>query len=217
MTPVEMTGSLTLRNGPIARLLLVVGLILGLTPGLPAIAGTRIRPTPRKAPAPRKVTRSKRPAATPPPPPPNRPATTSIKSVPAPSVPPSVADQVVDLTNEARQANGLTTLAVDSRLTEAAQIQAEAMASLGEMEHELPGTPLPTFPDRLEYVDYDHGWAAENIGCLAPDAATVEQLWLASPFHRKNILLPNFTATGVGVAYGNGGTPYYCQVFASPK
>ena len=91
------------------------------------------------------------------------------------------------------------------------------MARVGRMAHDLPGMPLPTLGDRLGHVGFPYGWAGENIGSYAKDAATVESLWLASPPHLHNILLPDFSATGVGVAYDAHGEPYYSQVFASTR
>ena len=127
----------------------------------------------------------------------------------------SLGDQIVVMTNQARLSHGLKPLAVDPRLAEAAQIQAEAMAATGIMAHDLPGMPLPMLQDRLHHVGYPYGWAGENLGMDCPDVPTLESLWLASPEHRRDMLLPYFTATGVGVAFGPDGEPYYAQVFAS--
>jgi hypothetical protein len=101
----------------------------------------------------------------------------------------------------------------DDRLTQAAQIQASAMAALNVMDHTLPGAPLPTLASRLQSVGYGYFWAGENIACNAPDAASVETLWMNSPPHRANILSPVPTSIGVAVAYSSQGEPYYCQVF----
>ena len=124
-----------------------------------------------------------------------------------------MSDYIVTLTNQVRQSFGLAPLAVDDRLTRAAQIQADAMASLNVMDHTLPGAPLPTLAGRLQSVGYGYLWAGENIACNAPDAATVESLWLNSPPHRANILSPLPTSIGAAVAYSSQGEPYYCQVF----
>jgi uncharacterized protein YkwD len=133
----------------------------------------------------------------------------------SPSSQPSTTaeEDLVTLTNQVRQSSGLAPLAVDDRLTQAAQIQASAMAALNVMDHTLPGAPLPTLASRLQSVGYGYFWAGENIACNAPDAASVETLWMNSPPHRANILSPVPTSIGVAVAYSSQGEPYYCQVF----
>jgi uncharacterized protein YkwD len=125
----------------------------------------------------------------------------------------TMAEEILDLTNQARQASGLEALVLDPRLTDAAQIQASAMAALDVLDHTLPSMPQPTLASRLQFVGYDYAWAAENIAFGASDAAAVVSLWMSSPPHATNILSPEATATGIGVAYDSTGAPYYSQVF----
>jgi uncharacterized protein YkwD len=128
----------------------------------------------------------------------------------------TIADQIFTLTNQARQANDLGTVEYSGALAEAAQIQASAMALLDVMSHDLTGMPQPTFASRLQYVGYDADWAAENIGFGATGAGEIFGLWMSSAPHAENILSPEATATGVGVAYDSSGALYFCQVFAAP-
>ena len=121
------------------------------------------------------------------------------------------------MTNQAREANDLGALTVDEGLTQAAQIQASAMAMLDDLNHTLPGMPQPTLTSRLQFVGYDYSWAAENIAFGASDAASVFALWMSSPPHEENILSPLATATGVAVAYDSQGALYFCQVFGAPQ
>ena len=120
---------------------------------------------------------------------------------------------MVALTNQDRQANGLPALTVDARLMEAAQIQADAMAAIDVLDHELPGAAYPGIADRLQYVGFNYQWAAENIADIATDIPTLESLWMNSPLHRANILSPFPTSIGVAVAYDAHGVPYYCVEF----
>jgi len=121
------------------------------------------------------------------------------------------------LTNQAREANDLGALTLDEGLTQAAQIQASAMAMLDVLSHTLPGMPQPTLASRLQFVGYDYSWAAENIAFAASDASSVFALWMSSPPHEENILSPTATATGVAVAYDSQGVLYFSQVFGAPQ
>jgi uncharacterized protein YkwD len=129
---------------------------------------------------------------------------------------PSIEEEILGLTNLARQANDLQPLVLDPELTQAAQIQATGMALLDIMEHDLPGMPQPTLASRLQFVGYSYVWAAENIAYGAPDGPSVVALWMASPPHEQNIMSPLAVATGIAVAYDSRGVPYYCQVFGEP-
>ena len=127
-----------------------------------------------------------------------------------------VEQAIVDLTNQERQSAGLPPLAVNAQLVLAAQIHADNMARLDQLSHELPSTSLPTPEDRLSFVGYSYSSWGENIAYNYPDAAAVVAGWMASPGHRANILSPNYTEIGVGVALNSRGEPYYCLVFGRP-
>jgi uncharacterized protein YkwD len=137
---------------------------------------------------------------------------TAVDVQPAPITPP-IEMQLVALTNQVRQANGLPALAVDDRLTLSAQVQANAMATLGVMAHELPGAAEPTLQSRMQFVGYDYVWVGEILGEGALDAPTMIDLWMNSPPHREDILSPEPVGIGVAVAYDPLGYPYYCEVF----
>jgi len=152
------------------------------------------------------------------------PAPAATVSIPAPAVSPSSAtlgtmsaleQAVVDLTNQARQQNGLPALQVSSQLVSAAQIHTGDMARLNQMAHTLPGVAQPDLRSRAAAVGYNYSWIGENIAFGYPDAPSVVTGWMNSPDHRENILNPNFTEIGVGFAWSAGGLPYATQVFGS--
>jgi uncharacterized protein YkwD len=75
---------------------------------------------------------------------------------------------------------------------------------------------------RLNHVNYDHNaWlsagenVAYNFGYSNP-ALTMAWQWWNSPPHRQNLLDPNFTAFGIGIARGASGRTYGCELFAQP-
>lgn len=65
------------------------------------------------------------------------------------------------------------------------------------------------------------GWTAiaENLfqqrGCRDPVRCAVDG-WLQSAGHRRNMLNPSYTHTGIGISRDTRGTLYYTQVFLVP-
>jgi uncharacterized protein YkwD len=123
---------------------------------------------------------------------------------------------IVDQVNQQRQQAGLAPLQVSAQLVEEAHIQSVDMATLGQMAHTLSGAALPTLESRAQYVGYNYAYLGENIAFNYPDDNSVMTAWMNSPDHRANILDPNYTQIGVGVAYDSQGEPYYTQEFGQP-
>jgi len=126
-----------------------------------------------------------------------------------------VASAIVDLTNAERSKAGVTTFRVNAQLMQAAQLQADQMARLQRMEHEISGAQYPKPADRLAAVGYRWGTYGENIAMGQTTAAAVMDSWMHSSGHRANILNGAFREIGVGVARDSTGRPYYVQVFAT--
>jgi uncharacterized protein YkwD len=122
---------------------------------------------------------------------------------------------IVDLVNQQRAQAGLAPLQVSPQLVEAAQIHSQDMATLGQMEHTLPGAALPTLQSRAQYVGYNYTYLGENIAFNYPDDNSVMTAWMNSPGHRANILDVNYTQIGVGIATDSLGEPYYTQEFGA--
>ncbi|MBV8714496.1 MAG: CAP domain-containing protein [Chloroflexi bacterium] len=127
----------------------------------------------------------------------------------------SFALRVLELTNAERQSAGLTPLTLNSQLTDSAQTYSQVLASSGCFDHTCG--PVPNFADRDGQAGYT-GWSnlGENIagGYSTPEAVVAG--WMASPGHRENILSPEFTEIGIGIASGSGqfGT-YWTQEFGT--
>ena len=128
-----------------------------------------------------------------------------------------VAADVASLTNQNRTENGLPALAVNPLLTQAAQLKADDMAKNSYYAHTSPDGKSPLY--WLNLVGYKYLNAGEN---LVIDRTTSEQAvdaWMGSPDHRENILRPQFTEIGVGVAPGTyQGIPtiYVVEEFGTP-
>jgi uncharacterized protein YkwD len=103
-------------------------------------------------------------------------------------------NEVVRLVNVERQRRGLRPLSVNPKMMADARQWSEVQASRGRMYH-----------SRMGY--------AENVAYGQTTPQEVVRTWMNSPGHRRNILAANRSQIGVGLAYGNGGRPYWSQVF----
>jgi uncharacterized protein YkwD len=124
----------------------------------------------------------------------------------------AIAKEIIRLTNQERQNAGLKPLVEDARMTRVAQDYAALMASQEQVGHNVGGTStVQRFKDAGIPSDR---WIGENVNNYSQTAEDSVQYWMNSEGHRGNILNPNFTQIGVGVAYSSTGVPYYIQMFA---
>jgi uncharacterized protein YkwD len=160
---------------------------------------------------------------TPAPPPSAEPAAPAVSTsttpvaVPAQATMSALERAVVDLTNQAREQNGLPPLEANPVLVAMAQLQSNNMAQLNEMAHVLPGVAEPTLQSRAEAAGYNYAWLGENIAFNYSDATSVVTAWMNSPEHRANILNPNYTDIGVGFAWNSLGQAYATEDFGSTQ
>ncbi|SFB16331.1 uncharacterized protein, YkwD family [Lentibacillus halodurans] len=116
--------------------------------------------------------------------------------------------QVVELTNEERTAQGLEPLEVDTELSKVAREKSRDMAENNYFSHDSPNYGSPF--DMMKQYGISYQTAGENI---AKGQQTPEQVvngWMESEGHRENIMNPNFTHIGVGyVEQGNHWTQQF--------
>ena len=123
---------------------------------------------------------------------------------------------IIDRTNALRRENGVSALAVNDKLMQAAQVRADEMAASSVYSH--------TRPDGRKYITVtDCPYIGENIHLIGewqirdsslPSFAV--EAWKNSAAHLKNMLNTRYHAIGVGVSQGTVmGEPYwYCvQLF----
>lgn len=125
---------------------------------------------------------------------------------------------VVKLTNEARQAVGLSDVSVNQLLTGAAQAKADDMLARQYFSHEGPEGESPWY--WLKNSGYRYKSAGENLAIHYTDSEALGQSWLASPSHRANILDSKFKEIGIGVARGKiegYESIVVVQLFAAPS
>lgn len=137
--------------------------------------------------------------------------------------PAAVARLIVGGTNEFREAEGRAGVAVKDKLEETAKAFAAYMARTGRYGHTADGKKPA---DRAADRGYEYCLVAENIAyAFHPDGFTSENLaarlvkgWKESPGHRKNMLDPDLTETGVAVARSDKTGHYFAvQLFGRPK
>lgn len=100
--------------------------------------------------------------------------------------------------NALRQAQGLSPLTLDDRLTSVAQAYSDQMSRDNFFAHVAPdGSDLRL---RLTRSGYRYERAGENLGLAAGPLAAHFALE-HSPGHRKNLLDDDFTRVGIGIAF----------------
>ena len=125
---------------------------------------------------------------------------------------------VIALTNDERGQNGLGTLRASALLNEAAQLKANDMAAKSYYAHTSPDGTIP--PKWLDRVGYRYQIMGENLVIDRESSEQVVSAWMGSPAHRENILNPQFTEIGIGIAYGSykgQATTYVVQMLAKPQ
>ena len=124
--------------------------------------------------------------------------------------------KVFELTNAERKKKEVHPLVLSVALSKLARAHSENMARQGKMEHKLDDkSPF----DRMRDAKYLYLAGGENIG-MGEDGITIEMImeaWMESKDHQKNILAPEYTEIGVGLAKDKKGDTYYTQVFAKPR
>lgn len=128
------------------------------------------------------------------------------------------AKELINLTNEERKKNGLSPLAENSKLNEAAALKAKNMFEENYWAHYSPSGKDPW--GFFSAAGYKFTYAGENLAKNFSTSGEVIQAWMASTMgHKENILNTQYTEIGMAVAYGqiNGqDTVLVVQEFGKP-
>ncbi|MDN5788701.1 CAP domain-containing protein [Pseudorhodobacter sp.] len=116
--------------------------------------------------------------------------------------------------NAYRKGAGLRALSSKKQLADIAQQHACDMAGMGKHSH--VGSDGSDLGGRLRSGGYRFGAAVENVGKFSPstDAA---QWWYKSAGHRANILSPQISDIGLGVALGTDNKRYWVMLGGQAK
>ena len=125
----------------------------------------------------------------------------------------NVQDSVVASVNEQRANAGLSPVAIDGRLTSAAQNHANDIAQRQLLTH--IGSDGSDAGQRIHV--YGYGWRtwAENAAAGQQTAAEVMNSWMNSAGHRANILNGAMVDIGLAAAVGSNGVTYWVMVLAA--
>jgi uncharacterized protein YkwD len=109
-------------------------------------------------------------------------------------------------TNHARMHHERRVYQVSSDLTDVAQHWARWMARHHSMQHN------PNLETEV------HHWQdlGENVGCGGSEPP-IHRAFMSDPYHRDNILSPDYTQVGIGTARDTDGRLYVDEVFRRPS
>jgi len=119
----------------------------------------------------------------------------------------------LQLLNADRAKNGLPALKSNSKLTSLAEKYAQDMIKRGFFAHNNPEGQTPF--DRMNAAGISYKYAGENLA-INSSVSAAEVAFMNSSGHRANILSPNYTEVGIGVAYSPNGSVYVVQEFIKP-
>ncbi|GIO24914.1 CAP domain-containing protein [Oceanobacillus sp. J11TS1] len=116
--------------------------------------------------------------------------------------------EVVDLTNQEREKQGLAPLELDTELSKVAREKSKDMQANNYFDHNSPNYGSPF--DMMQSFGIDYNTAGENIAQGQQTPEEVVDAWMNSQGHRENIMNGDFTHIGIGyVEQGN----YWTQMF----
>lgn len=118
--------------------------------------------------------------------------------------------EVFDLINAKRVANGLSALKIDDELQNVARIKAQDMVDNNYFSHTSPiyGSPF----NMIKNFGISYKTAGENIAGNSSNSGAVNA-WMNSEGHKANILNSSFNYTGIGVVKSPKYGKIYVQMF----
>lgn len=118
--------------------------------------------------------------------------------------------EVFNLINQKRMAQGLPALVIDEELQNVAKIKAQDMVNNGYFSHNSPtyGTPF----EMIKNFGISYKAAGENIAGNSSNTGAVNA-WMNSEGHKANILSNSFNYTGVAVVNSSTYGKIYVQMF----
>ncbi len=103
-------------------------------------------------------------------------------------------------TNQVRQKENLSKLAINSKLNDAAYKKAQNMIELQYWEHDAPDGTKPW--KWLGEVGYDYDQAGENLAKNFSNTEAVMDAWLKSASHKANIMNKYYSEVGFAILDG---------------
>lgn len=118
--------------------------------------------------------------------------------------------QMINLVNQERKAQGLKPLTVDMQLVKLARMKSQDMIDKNYFSHTSPtyGSPF----EMMKNNGVSYRTAGENLAG-ASSVTTAHKNLMNSDGHRKNILNSNYTHIGIGIVNGGPYGKMYTQLF----
>jgi len=111
------------------------------------------------------------------------------------------SNRIIELSNKARQANGLPVLMRNSALDNSAMLKAKDMLARNYFAHNCPSDGTEPW-EWFRQAGYNYTYAGENLAMNFTEAEDAMDAWLASPTHKANIMNNNYKEIGVAVLVG---------------
>jgi uncharacterized protein YkwD len=111
------------------------------------------------------------------------------------------AEQLFEMGNQARQAQGLRPLQWDPALAAAALNHCARMAAEGPISHQYAGEP--DLSERAGHAGAHFSYIEENVA-VGDQPVSIHQAWMHSQGHRDNLLNPAVDRVGVAVVARGG-------------
>jgi uncharacterized protein YkwD len=121
-------------------------------------------------------------------------------------VQPLNAEKALAEVNAYRTKNGRKAVVLDARLSQAAAVQSKAQAARGRIGHDGADGSKPM--QRAARAGFRAKIASENVASGQKSFSDAMKSWEGSSGHRENLLRPEVTAIGVGMAKTGEGRPY---------
>ena len=132
-----------------------------------------------------------------------------------------VEEQIWRFTNDVRRQHGLPPVTPEASLSRVSLAYSMDMLDRNFFSHINPegltaGERLKAFYPGPVYGWGENIWEGSNLNAVSPVALArhIMDAWLYSPGHRQNILNPDYTHVGLGLA-SNGGQIRATQLFAT--
>lgn len=140
--------------------------------------------------------------------------------IPAAGSTPEAGQATLCLLNGERAAQGLRPLAEAPGLTQPSLAYSSRMVAENFFAHVSPdGGELVDRLVAARYIERGGDWTVgENIAWGQDTLATPRSIvaaWMASPGHRENILTPEYTEIGIGIALGTPGDPSWGATYTT--
>lgn len=141
--------------------------------------------------------------------------TNNIEMVDQGSQLPATSSSILEAVNTERAKIGVAPLIMNERITKSAQLKADDMWARNYRSHYLPEDPTATLtPEMADLVNPVCSLSSENyvydIGNGTTTTRQAMNWWMSSPPHKKAILDPKYTLTGIGVANDSIVVQHFC-------